>query len=137
MNKAKEQPKLAIRLDTNLKQITVEGNVNLEQLYKNIKKLLPEGCPFGSYKEYELVTNNNTLWYPYYIYQSQPNWWTYQPYTTSASTNEITYTNGTSLIIEAMQSKAEHPSINTYTVDNSPQIQEKGVYYFQMETQIG
>ncbi len=135
MNKAKEQPKLSIKLDTNLKQITVESNVNLEELYKNIKKLLPEGCPFGNYKEYTLVTNNNINWYPYYVYQNQPNWWVGDPVVNTCGTtitdlpkDFITYTNNSPI-----GESVHYTGTNQIYTDLEQPKEEKGVFYVQIE----
>ena len=65
---------MKITIDTTAKIITVEESVNIGDLIKELKKILPD------YKEFTLV-QKETIWqyYPYYpIYQEQnplqPTW---------------------------------------------------------------
>jgi hypothetical protein len=98
---------MKIQVDIVNKTIKVEGDINLQVLFKHIKQFLPD----GQWKEYELETNTVINWntgpvYPTYpIYPSYPTYDpTYEPSITcegidfSASntlTNVINTTSGT------------------------------------------
>lgn len=86
----KQELNLKIKLDTNSKEISVEGNPNLGDLFKGLEKLLPKDSPFGHWKEFKINTNSIINWYPYYVYYPYQynNWWT-QP--------QSVYANGTIL----------------------------------------
>ena len=67
---------MKIQLDTQNKTIKVEGMIKLCDLIKHLEILLPDGSPFGSYKEYSIDCNTTIQWYGYPVI-SQParNWW--------------------------------------------------------------
>jgi hypothetical protein len=130
---------LKIKLDTNLKEISVEGNPNLKDLFKGLQKLLPKDSPFGSWEDYKINTNSTINWFPYYIYRPYniyDNWWT-QPkimYANTGSTgnylnyaNSVVTTNGSTSIGHTDNFKAY---VNTDTLE-LPKEQE-GIYYIEL-----
>jgi hypothetical protein len=89
---------MKIRLDTEKKTIQVEASVNVGELMKSLKKILPN----GEWKEFELepkVIDNNTTWLnPIYIERS-PNYYPWYVNTTENVTmdnvpDNYTFTGG-------------------------------------------
>lgn len=99
---------MKIQLDTQNKTIKVEGMIKLCDLIKHLEILLPEGSPFGSYKEYSIDCNTTIQWYGYPVI-SQParNWWddlpTYNP-------NPLPYVQG----VPNSQPLFQQPATNIY-----------------------
>jgi hypothetical protein len=96
---------MKIQIDTTNKTIQVEGSVNLKELFRQVKFLLPQGL----WKEFELVQNTVVQWQnpiiiePYRPYQpAYPTypWITYgtgtQPSLLESGTFCIDFANGVS-----------------------------------------
>lgn len=118
MNKAQQKPNLLIKLDTNSKTITVDGNPNLKELFNGLKTLLPKDSPFGCWEEYKIECNNSTNWYPYYVYTNQNQWWN-TPFTYTVDCNT---TIGSS----------DNVTLTTTNSTDCDLTQNQGVYYISI-----
>lgn len=126
MNQAKSNPNLKIKLDTNLKEITVEGNPNLNELFKGLEKLLPKDSPFGSWKNYTINTNTAICSYPYWIYTGNPYWWnSYQSSTPNLYVNTVIDTTPITYTLGNNSSSTEGANFTQFN-------QEQGIYYIQL-----
>ena len=88
---------MKITLDTEKKEITLGGDVDLDTFITAIKGLLPD----GAWKEYKLITNTTvTYWQnPIYVpYHGLRPYWDYGPiWAQSQTTGEVTYDGSVTL----------------------------------------
>lgn len=127
----KQQPKLKLQIDTNLKTIKVEGLTSLKELFDGLEKLLPKDSPFGSWKEFKLDTTTqivywtNPLFVPYQ--QNTYPWWNTQinynsDLTTGTADGGITYTSaGTTYV-----------SFNEYYTNKAGVDKYLGIYNIEL-----
>ena len=91
---------MKIQIDTNKKVISVEEDVNLDEFFKALKRLFPN----GGWKEYALKTETIINWFNPIIYERELSphtpypWWPYNPIitcdTVSGASQGITRTDG-------------------------------------------
>jgi len=74
---------MKIELDTTKKTIKVEEKVNLNELLKTIKKLLPN----NEWKDFSLETNTIINWSNPIVIDRYNNWWDYPHYTSVKNIN--------------------------------------------------
>ena len=97
---------MKIQLDTQNKTIKVEGMIKLCDLIKHLEILLPEGSPFGSYKEYSIDCNTTIQWYGYPVITNPARtWWDDLP-----KFNQTPYVQG----VPNSQPYLHQPATNIY-----------------------
>lgn len=89
---------LRIQLNTAEKTIKLEGNVNLGEFYKQIKKLLPKDSPFGSWDEYAIETQTTISYWnnPIIVKEYVP----YTPWWNTCTTGSYIVSNCTTAVAD-------------------------------------